>query len=404
MRRADTASPADDPKAKADRILSELIGRDYDLISEEGRIEAIEAIEAMQAIETRGEPDGEQVQIPEGDTRTAWEAARGLCSDIQLGAAISRLDKLEPLPDQDDPMSGDATADFIEAKQQVRDQLVALKDEYAEENDEELLKNIYGTLFAGGESLFERLKEAGNFSAENVNDRTAERHVINYIAIRAFTAQLCCFPLNCNVPATEPEGGSRVGQALGATERALRCAKDTADRLRDELEVLGITDECSPDDIPGVTFAGGGDGEGDGDGDSESEGDGEGETETGGPTAKQAKSDVKKGKGNARTRKQQPYGSVPEPNSEETCIGDFFSILRRVEDDADDWLNRLDREGKRGARLIRSEIDRLAVKAGRYRPERPALGKDMPQVARLLELFVVQLERASEEIHKLLDA
>jgi hypothetical protein len=96
MARANTGSSSENPKAKADRIISGLIGGKYDLLSEQGRAKAIEAIEH------RGEPEGrpgavEAEQAVAGDTRTAWQAARHLCASAQLPAALAQLDKLQPL-------------------------------------------------------------------------------------------------------------------------------------------------------------------------------------------------------------------------------------------------------------------------------------------------------------------
>lgn len=367
MQRADTSLRAEDPKAKVDQILAELIGRNYDLLSETGRNAAIEAI-GSRAPGTDQKPTPE---VPDGDTRSAWEAARGLCAEVQIKAALAHLDKLEPLPDNEsDLMEGETPTEYSTARRQVGEQLGALRDEYAGDNNREVLENIHRTLFGGERPLFDQLREAGNFVPAHVNDRKDERQVIHYTAIRAFTAQLCRFGLSCDTPTTEPEGQSNVGQSLDGTERALRCARETERRLSDELAELGMAENCTLGTIPGVEFSGGGEPEK--------------------PTK-------------AEDGKKDDVYSEPPTEPDAPCAREFFKLLRRVRSESGDWLENLDRDGKQGARLIRSEIDRIAAKAQSYRPKPPAKGKDEPLIARLVALFVGELERASTEIGRLLD-
>ncbi|MCG7521484.1 hypothetical protein [Ruegeria sp. Ofav3-42] len=95
--------------------------------------------------------------------------------------------------------------------------------------------------------------------------------------------------------------------------------------------------------------------------------------------------------------------SEPRAESDAPCTREFFKVLRRVRPESGDWLENLDRNGKQGARLIRSEIDRIAAKAQNFRPKTPDKDKDEPLIARLVALFVGELEQASTQIGRLLD-
>lgn len=370
--RTATDPEATNPKAKVDRILSELLGQDFDLLSEAGRDAAIEAIGEREIDNGGDTAPAETVEIPEKNTLSAWKAARSLCATLQLNAALARLDKLEPLSDEGEELfAGTVPDNFTTARRQVREQLVALRDEFAGDNDAEVLENIFRSLFGGDKPLFDQLRESGNFVPKRVNDREDEAQVIHYVAVRGLAGMLCGFSLDCKTPSTEPTGQSSVGADLNETERAVVCARDTGRHLTDELEKMGISEDCAADRIPGLEF------------------------ETGEPEEPEGEAEPPK-KGGPKAYRPK---DTPPPTAR-----DFLALIDRVDGAADDWLAALDKDGRRGAHLIRSEIDRLAAKAQRFKPKPPVEGKEWTLVARLADHFITELDRAARGVGKLADS
>jgi hypothetical protein len=366
-----TAIEAATPTAKVDRILGELLGKDFDLLSEAGRDAAIEAIGEQETDDGAETTPADTPEVPEKNTLSAWTAARSLCATLQINAAIARLEKLEPLPNEgEELLSGTPPDDFATARRQVREQLVALRNEYSEDNDQDVLENIFHSLFGGDKPLFDQLRESGNYVPKRVNDREDEVHVIHYLAVRGLAAMLCSFGLDCKSPSTEPAGQSSIGANLTLTERALVCARDTGRRLTEELESMGITTDCATDTIPGVDF------------------------EAGEPEDPEVQAEPsKKGKSEAYTPRDKQG-----PTARELLV-----LIGRVEGAADGWLATLDKDGRLGAYLVRSEVDRLAAKAQRFKPKPPAEGKDWPLVARLTAHFVEEMDRVATGIGQLLE-
>ncbi|WP_370402058.1 hypothetical protein [Sulfitobacter sp. JB4-11] len=367
--RIETAAEAANPKAKVDRIMSELLGQDFDLLSRTGRDAAIEAIGERQSDDGPA-PEADTVEVPEKNSLSAWKAARSLCATLQINAALARLDKLEPLPDEGEVLTpGTDPDDFATARRQVREQLQALRDEYSQDNDAEVLENIYRSLFGGDKPLFDQLRESGNFVPKRVNDRKDEVHVIHYVAVRGLVAMLCSFNLGCKTPTKEPTGQSSVSESLTLTERAVVCARDTGRHLHEELGAMGITSDCAMDAVPGLDFEA--------------------------RAVEEAEPEVPKvGKSKAYAEKDRPVPTVRE----------LLVLIDRVEGASDAWIAALDKDGRRGAHLIRSEIDRLAAKAQRFKPKPPTKGKDWPPVARLTDHFVEELDRAAHGIGRLLES
>lgn len=333
---------ADDPKARVDRILSELLGTTADLLTPEGRAEAVRRLDTLPE---EGEPEAEAEALPmeevsPDDTRSAWEVARALCAGVQLKAALKILEKLSPLPDRDEPdPDAEPPEDFEDLKRRIRTEIRGLLDEMKGEADPDAIAARFETLFAGDDALFEELREAGNYFDRHVLTRADERRVIDYFVVRAFVAQLCGFALECGAPSRAPKGDSRVGAGLGSLGKHLRCIRDIARATRRELEAQGVTDGCGVVSLPGITF-----------------------------------------------------GEAP-PQAD-----DLVRLLTRSETNAPLWLDAIARDGKNGAAAIQHEVARLAHRAQAFRPGHDAAFPGTAKLAQLLASFAAEYRAASDRL------
>ena len=346
------SSYPEDPQEKVNRILAEVFGAKTDLLSEEGRSEAIRRLDdfAGDAPDAEDEPEIFDEVSPD-DARTAWEVARSFCANVQIKAVLELLEKLKPLPDRRVGELGYAADEEFDAlKRQIRAELIGLKDELHEDADTDTLDSIFMNLVSGHEkSLFERFKGAGNFISDCVITPKDERAVIEYLTIRGFVAQLCAFRITCDSPAREGDEKDlknlpSIGRDLGMLRGNVRCIGKTAVEIREELRGKGVTEECIPDRIPGVEF--------------------------------------------------------------KWSVEGLFSLLRRCDSGWSRWLESVSQDGKDGAANIRAEIDRLEVLTQDFntnssRKASQAQYSEPPKIAYLIKMLGTELKEASDRIESL---